>query len=181
MTPEDIEDRWSRHNGTIPKRCPRCIPALSLLQPYAGLIVVDPSIAPRKVVENRSRMVFRPPAGGTWVALHASLGWYTGGDGWPERMDGVFPGWRNVADVRGALLGAFHVVSVVVFEEMPGPSVEERAARHLGPQAFGPVCYTIDDARPLAKPIPCKGAMGLWSVPVEHEAALKALVPEAWT
>lgn len=179
-------ERWTHGHGpggAMPKRCAHCLPALSLMQPYAGLIVVDRAIAPRKVIENRSRIIFRPPAGGMWIALHASLGFYSAGhssaaetDAWAAGMDAVFAGWRNVPDVRGALLGMFHVSSVVQFEEMPGRSIAPRAAAHLGPQAFGPVCYTIDDARPLAEPIPCKGAMGLWSVPVVCEAPLKALI-----
>lgn len=151
--------------------------ALSLLQPYAGLVVCDPTVAPRKIIENRGRVIFRPPRGGVWLALHASLGRWKGDDTFGERMDAVFPGWRNVPDVRGSLLGIFHVTGIRTYETILGKTAAERAARDLGPQAFGPVCYTIDDARPLPTPLPCKGSMGLWTVHGENLSALRALVP----
>lgn len=196
--------------------------ALSLLQPYASLIVVDPKVCPRKVVENRPRMIFHPPPGGVWVGVHASKGWYADrwGDNdaiaWMDRMTKVFPGWSRliVTAPRGALLGVMHVVGARVFEDEPprasirmasieaegspelvdaavqvataameprSPSPRPRTAAELaeetlGPQAFGPVCYLLDDARALPEPIPCKGALGLWRVPPEHVPALRALV-----
>lgn len=168
----------------MPKRCAYCRPvrALSLLQPYAGLVVVDPLIAPRKRIENRSRLIFQPEKGGQWLALHASRGRYDGGAGFDDRMDAVFPGWRHVPDVRGALLGVFHVREVRRYESGILGTAHDLAERDLGPQAFGPVCYIIDDARPLPVPIPCAGTRGLWTAPEAHWPALRALAPPgAWS
>jgi len=36
----------------------------------------------------------------------------------------------------------------------------------------GPVGWTLDNVRPLALPVPCKGAQGLWTVPANVEAAV---------
>lgn len=177
---------WVRveEGARVPPLCPVCSRwrAWSLLQPYATLMVCDPEIAPRKIIENRSKLMFRPPPEGRWVAVHASLGWYStqmeveAALQWAVGMDEIFPGWRNNPAgwpwPKGALLGAVHVARVYSF------ATKIDAARALGPQAFGPVCYIIDDARPLPAPIPCKGAMGLWSIPIEHHAALDAIVPE---
>lgn len=179
-------DEWSYVGASpwakTPALCPVCSRwrAWSLLQPYATLMVCDPEVCDRKIRENRSRLMFRPPPGGMWVAVHASLGWYSvkmdqdTAYEWLSGMERVFPGWRALPEAaawpKGALLGAVHVVDVKVFES------EEAAARRYGPQAFGPVVYEIDAARSLPAPIPCKGAMGLWSVPREHHAALDSLL-----
>lgn len=38
------------------------------------------------------------------------------------------------------------------------------------PWFFGPFGWALDEIRPLAEPVPCKGALGLWRVPehIEH-------------
>jgi hypothetical protein len=169
---------WVRYRKTPPPACPFCMRwrALSLLQPFASAIVRGP-----KRIENRDRLIFKVPAP-MWVAIHASKGW------WDIDLSHVWPEFDDLllfdpdVFVRGALLGVARFVEVRSFAGHPfepDDAVSGRAEAAFGPWAFGPVCYRIDEVRPLSVHIPCKGAMGLWSVAREHHAALDALVPEA--
>ena len=38
----------------------------------------------------------------------------------------------------------------------------------------GPVGWVLDNVRPLATPVPCRGAQGLWTLPADVEAAVLA-------
>lgn len=40
------------------------------------------------------------------------------------------------------------------------------------PWAFGPWAWLLGDVRQLPAPVPCKGALGLWRVPADVEAAV---------
>lgn len=144
--------------------------AISILQPYASAIISGP-----KRVENRGTVVWRPPRGGHWVAVHASKGWY---DVDPWSWDVIWPESPDLDDeaawTRGAILGVMHVAEVRSYASRG--DVAGAARMYHGPWAFGPVCYLIDDVRALREPIPARGALGLWAVPGEHHAALDGLV-----
>jgi hypothetical protein len=59
-------------------------------------------------------------------------------------------------------------------------SGERRATLAAGKKAmsspwfFGPVEFLLKDVRILPEPIPCKGALGFWELPVEIERAVRA-------
>ena len=40
---------------------------------------------------------------------------------------------------------------------------------------FGPYGWVLDDARPLAEPVPCRGALGLWTVPADIERLISGV------
>lgn len=63
-----------------------------------------------------------------------------------------------------------------VLGELCGLDGKPRPRVPLDVPAFGPVCYVVDDARPLPSPIACNGARGLWRTDPAHQAALGALV-----
>jgi hypothetical protein len=83
------------------------------------------------------------------IAIHASLAPFRGWERlYPARAPKV-----PLADqwVLGAIIGFVEVVDCVD---------EHRSKWFLGP--FG---YVLANARPLRKPVPCKGALGFWVVP----------------
>lgn len=41
---------------------------------------------------------------------------------------------------------------------------------------IGPVGWVLGDVRPLASPVPCRGAQGLWSVPPDASASALAAI-----
>ena len=42
----------------------------------------------------------------------------------------------------------------------------------------GPFGYVLTNPRPLSKPIPCKGALGIWNVPLEIERLIRHRLPK---
>lgn len=47
------------------------------------------------------------------------------------------------------------------------------------PWAEGPVCWVLREVRPLARPVPCKGRLGLWDVPADVAAEVAQQVETA--
>jgi len=45
--------------------------------------------------------------------------------------------------------------------------------------ALGQFHWTLTDVRPLAAPVPCKGALGLWTLPDDAERAIRAQLEAA--
>ncbi|MEW6736993.1 MAG: ASCH domain-containing protein [Acidobacteriota bacterium] len=54
--------------------------------------------------------------------------------------------------VRGAIIGLVDIVDCV--------------SVHASPWFFGDYGFVLCNPRPLSEPIPCKGALGFWKVPV---------------
>lgn len=156
-------------------------PCLSVLQPFASAIMFGP-----KDVENRSRAIFNVPPGGVWVGIHASKGPKPGGgistqefiDNDREDYADEWPGVWDVTDWHlGCVLGVVHVVRRVdINPNMPDEQQLEAAQEQLGAWATGPICYVLGEKRPLAKPMPARGALGLWRPQPDVAAALAALV-----
>lgn len=48
-----------------------------------------------------------------------------------------------------------------------------------GPWYVGPFGWSLADVRVLARPVECKGAQGLWDLPADIEAHVKAQIAEA--
>ena len=111
--------------------------ALTICQPYAHLIVIGD-----KIIENRKWATsYRGP-----LAIHAgkSRQWLEDGDEqeWPHM---VFGAVVAIADLRGCAR----------LEDLP---LEYRDHAH----ASGPWCWILRNVLPLKKPIPMRGAQGLW-------------------
>lgn len=133
--------------------------AISLQQPYASAIL-DGS---KRIENRRMRLGMKP---GQWLWLHASAGFYFHRRDWPEARDELLRLWpeapREMDDYpRGVILGA----------TLCGETYE-----HHGPPqewAFGPYCTRIEAVVKLPEPVPCKGALGLWTPPPDVQTRLE--------
>lgn len=125
--------------------------ALSIRQPYAWLIVNG-----HKDVENRTwRTGYRGP-----VLIHAGKTYPKGdhADDYSLWAPQGFPPYR--ADMLGGIVGIATIIGCVT----------SSSSRWW----IGPVGFTLADARPLPKLIPCKGELGFFDVPPDVLAQLPA-------
>jgi hypothetical protein len=131
---------------------------LTVCQPYAHVIALPDSSPMAKRIENR-----------TWgtnyrglVLIHAgkSRDWLDPDD------EEEFP-----TMVFGAVVAIANLVDCVRVEHLPD---HLKANEH----AHGPYCWLLDDVRPLATPIPWRGAQGLWYVDTDLFQAVKRQAPE---
>lgn len=122
--------------------------ALSIIQPWASLIVLG-----YKPVENR-----------TWptryrgrLLIHASK---RGDDPSAELLcqQLLIELPRDLP--RGMILGAVDLVDCV--ELSPATPIEQL---DLGPWAFGPWCWLLENVMRFETPIACRGSLGLWTPP----------------
>jgi hypothetical protein len=123
--------------------------AISIVQPWAHLILHH-----GKDIENRTWLTrFRGR-----IAIHASK--YVKSQDIDEAqdvLDQVDPQWNltrmvNSGEiVTGAIIGTVEIVDCVQKSESPW--------------FFGPFGWVLREPRILAKPIPCKGSLGLWNAP----------------
>lgn len=133
--------------------------AITVRQPWAALILHS-----RKNIENRTRNIvgaYRGP-----IAIHAALTY----DDWAMNQVGRFadhPATRHV----GAIVG---VVDIVGVHRARGLGCG-RQCEHWGQDIDG-VHIELARPRPLATPIPCRGFLGLWTLPTDVAAALEAVV-----
>lgn len=69
--------------------------------------------------------------------------------------------------VRSAILGTARIVEFVELGQLhPHGALKS-------PWFFGPFGWILEEIRPLAEPVPCKGALGLWTVPAHVEALMR--------
>jgi hypothetical protein len=159
--------------------------AISLHAPFAWALMFA-----GKDVENRSKGFPRQHTGEAvmgrvWV--HASL-WPTSTKAWwPDLPLGALDKWRaEVAAVHGidrvSLRGSHNQVTDAMFA-MRGHivgSIEVTGYRTPDdpPDSHwyvpGSLAIMVRDPRPLAKPVPAKGALGWWSPPPDVMALLEA-------
>jgi hypothetical protein len=161
--------------------------ALSLLQPWASLVAVI-----EKRWETRS---WSTPFRGE-VAIHASKGYGAGGKSGfhdlclEEPFKTVLktnkalhpPGATTLLHVAiglplGAVVAVARITRVLRSEEWVHSF--ERAQIETAPHEkdFGGYearryAWELTEVRQLRSPVPCKGALGLWEVPAEVEAAI---------
>jgi len=175
------------------------IAGFTFQQPFATAIIgmpptesTPPCDGPKRN-ENRSWAPPRSRPFPFWIAVHAGATFYPG----PTRetftkrtgyMDCKPPLWPDCPTFatmpRRAIVGLARVMHAVPYDEATGRerflhSPAQRAALDLvasDPWAFGPWCWTLDrTVVQLATPIPWpKGALGLWAVPPETLALLRA-------
>jgi len=129
------------------------IPALTICQPWAWAILRG-----HKTVENRTWATRY--TGPLVIHAGASKAWLRDGEAFLQRH-GFFV--RREWLIFGALLGVVELVDC-------GP-----VSQHAGnPWAFGPICWELAKPRPLAKPVPYKGQLGIFRVPRSLVAACLA-------
>jgi hypothetical protein len=129
--------------------------ALTLVQPWAWAIAHAD-----KRVENRTWL---PPRAlvGAYLAIHA-------GKGFDKHAQ-----WKLVQ--HGYEPPALHVHGAIVAVARVKGTVRERDPNvHDDPWFCGPIGWQLDEVRTFAEPVPCRGAQGLWTVPDDVLAVVRA-------
>lgn len=138
--------------------------AITLIRPWPiAMFFLKPEYL--KDIENRS---WKPPNSiiGQRIAIHAGNKYHP--DVFAQWLDIIQPTpqeafdlllyWQDLSDIKG-------IIGTVVVDgwyycryssEAKSPWAEE-----------GMICWRLKDPVALAKPIPCRGAQGLWEVPAE--------------
>ena len=146
---------------------------LTLYRPWDHSIVHGP-----KRVENRP---WRPPQSviGTDIALHAGKHYCREGAAFIRDLGHVLPPQSEHRD--SVIVGVVRIVRAVnldriedaLFATMGTGNQPAKDPVESDPWAFGPWVWVLDNVRPLATPVPCKGAQGLWRLPVDVERAVR--------
>lgn len=139
--------------------------AITIQQPWAWAIMHG-----GKNVENRTRVGTWRRAVGQRVAIHAGRQWSERGarlvpklarrgwqEGWQDRVDRVPP---------GVVIGSVLVVDVHVAQGGCCTPWGERTGREAGDGTRLDVVHLVlEEPVPLVLPEPCRGALGLWTLP----------------
>lgn len=142
--------------------------ALSLSQPWAHVVVHGP-----KRIENRPIQLLGAARKhvGDRIAIHAAKSWDASG--------AAFAAGRGlIVEERGAYVaGAVIGVATVdrVFALAPN---DDRVPADQVAWAFGPACILLSDVRAIARPVPCRGFLGFWTLPPVVEGDLRAQLDE---
>jgi hypothetical protein len=133
-----------------------------------------------KDVENRT---WRHPHRGR-LAIHAGRRWDVDGQDSPL----IREAWRNAGhDLRALSPNNSRVPlgAVVAVAEMVGCHEDGDVASGCEPvfgcspwAARGQYHWRLASVRPLPEPVPCRGALGLWTLPDDIEAAVRAQLGE---
>lgn len=129
--------------------------AMSVRQPWAWQIINQ-----RKNIENRTRNIagkYRGP-----VAIHASL---KADDIALARLPGFPPEWVTASRVfhYGAILGVVDLIDA--HQSNNGHRLVDACCTSEWAEQWGVWHLVLANPRPLLVPIPCKGALGLWTPP----------------
>lgn len=143
--------------------------ALTVQQPWAWAIMHG-----GKSVENRStRWQYRGP-----LAIHAGKGW--AGDDALSKVEQLtdtrlLPG----GFILGAILGVVDLIDVHdCLSTACTCGRNPWAERAVNASGYFPLHLVLANPRPV-RSIPCKGALGLWTVPTDIARALDELPPGA--
>jgi hypothetical protein len=151
--------------------------ALTLTQPWAGLVASG-----IKLIENRPRHMIKREDFGKPFAIHASREidervYDLITERAPElvQMPGV--PWWQLSRITSA------VISIATIEQVFDPNAHgigtaEPAATAPMPADqrrwfFGPIGYLLRDVRALAKPVPCRGWQGFWTLAPHLETLVR--------
>ncbi|AHJ86350.1 hypothetical protein 32HC_72 [Mycobacterium phage 32HC] len=148
--------------------------ALTVQQPWAWSIVHG-----GKLIENGTQLwTYRGP-----LAIHAGARWSERGEQSPLVRDtfrsavgaefngGKLPHWKFE---MGAILGVVDLVDCHPDAGCCKPWGESAYVEHGGRERRRITHLVLENPRPLAEPIRCKGALGLWNPPADVLAELKA-------
>lgn len=151
--------------------------ALTVQQPWAWSIVHG-----GKLIENRTQLwSYRGP-----LAIHAGARWSERGgeselvrNAWdcvtaqcgPATYSQLSTAWV----ARGAIIGVVELVDCHPDAGCCAPWGESAYVEHSGRERRRITHLVLENPRPLAEPIPCKGALGLWNPPADVLAELKAV------
>lgn len=139
--------------------------ALTVQQPWAWAIFHG------KDIENRTQLwSYRGP-----LAIHAGARWSERGDRSP--LIHAAAGGRSLvgALTMGAILGVVDLVDVHPDAGCCKPWGESAYVEHGGRERRRITHLILENPRPLAEPIPCKGALGLWTLPADIVEQLQAV------
>lgn len=160
--------------------------SLSLTQPWASLVIWE-----EKCIETRS---WAPPrsALGKVIAIHSSKGFpaYARDFAGCEFVRALIERYTNAPLPLGAIIGIATLVDFEPTRKLVNPlgqphdfpwamALTPKELRlgnyeHEDPPGRPRYGWLLEDARELPEPIPCKGALGLWTVPPEIEARVRA-------
>lgn len=144
--------------------------ALTVQQPWAWAIFHG------KDIENRTQQwTYRGP-----LAIHAGMRWSSRGAHSPlvtRARDPYNPPEALNASTfeMGVVLGVVDLVDVHPSAGCCAPWGESAYVEHGGRERRQIVHLVLENARLLAEPIPCKGALGLWTPPADIAGRLAAL------
>lgn len=149
--------------------------ALSFLQPWLWAILEG-----HKPVENRS---WKPPRSivGRRIALHASAGYDRDGELFVRRLVETDRNLRSpLVAHRSAIVGTAVIVGAFrpagSRAEVVGPLLDVEVDRlAASPWSFGPWVWKMAGVRRLSEPVPCRGALGFWKVPVDVAALVREM------
>ena len=140
---------WRAETGMI---------ALTICQPYAELIM-----RLEKPVENRTWYTsYRGP-----LVIHAGKG-----RKWLKTFDGTLPDPMEF----GAAIGMCNLVACLAFDDRKNWPTGLRRFR-LHHDCSGPWCLMLRDIRRLGMSIPCRGQLGLWTIPADIAAQVRVVRP----
>jgi hypothetical protein len=154
---------------------PDYIPALTVRQPWASAIILG-----GKTPENRPRrMAYLGP-----LLIHAGMrvDWDAPDFAW--HAAGLTPPPRGQRFDRGAWTASLSLGTVLGQVTVTGCHRDEIPGH---PSCPAPLCtrwavrdqwhIELEGPLPLPSPVPCKGALGLWRLPPEAEAAVRTQLP----
>lgn len=127
---------------------------------------IDPAVA--KATENRT---WRPPywAVGGEIAIHSGKTYDVGSPSQIWQISGHTPPDRYPA---GAIVGTAKLVGFVVQNDYGPNTIEGQAPAGYDPDNdrwfFGPYGWLFDDFVKLRFPVPARGKLGLWRVPLRE-------------
>lgn len=161
--------------------------AITIQQPWAWAVIHG-----GKDIENRTRIGTWRSAIGQRIAVHAGKRWSDRG-GESDLIRSAMLSWLNAQQRAagwvdpaehpdrfqfGAIIGTVRVVDVHPTEECCQPWGESsyRQADGTLRQGYLDIAHLVlAEPRPC-DPTPCRGALGLWTVPADIAAELSALV-----
>lgn len=143
------------------------------MQPRASLVAIG-----AKRLETRSK----PTEHRGLIAIHASKGYS------PENREiarteiferALFAGGVSHPELYcGQIVAVAELVDCVRVDELRDSPLLTNAERAFGNFSDGRYAYVLQDARPLKKPIPFKGQLGLWEVP---SCVVIAMARQLWS
>jgi hypothetical protein len=152
--------------------------AITVRQPWCWSMF---HATPAKDVENRSRVSQWRRAEGQVIAIHAGRAVSERGfdnEIYRESLAHAYSDIRHRLDIRAAIIGTVRCYDVHTAESgcCDSPWAEWTYRDAYGHTVRDDIAHlVIDDPRPVA-PVPCRGALGLWTVPADVELELSGTV-----